>query len=145
MEAYAQDWHRIDLAQWRLLGGARQAEEMELLAAIASRFHAQCLDATGRAFYDSFRDQGVWPPPGCKSIAEVAARLYEEPPVRRAILVVDALRFDLAAALCEWLGEGTLEAYVANVPSETYVGMTSLLPRTDVRTGPWLEWEGGHA
>ena len=33
-------------------------------------------------------------------------------------LVVDALRFDLAAELHKRLGEGTLEAYVAGVPSE---------------------------
>ena len=58
--------------------------------------------------------------------------LYEEPAVRRAILVVDALRFDLGVALRERLGEGVLEAYIANVPSETYVGMTSLLPRSVV-------------
>ena len=101
VEAYAQDWHRIDLAHWRLLAAARQAEEMELLASIANRFYIQYLDAAGRAFYDAFRDGGVWPPHGCRSITELTPRLYEEPAARRAILVVDALRFDLAAALRE--------------------------------------------
>ncbi len=105
---------------------------MELLASIANRFSMQYLDAAGRAFYDAFRDGGVWPPHGCRSITELTPRLYEASAARRAILVVDALRFDLASALRERLGEGVLEAYVANVPSETYVGMTSLLPRSAV-------------
>lgn len=133
VEAYASKWHQIDLAHWHLLAAAWRAEEMELLASIADRFYVKYLDAVSRAFYDAFRDEKRWPPEGCKPIAELTKELYNPPETRRAILVVDALRFDLAAALCERLGEGTLEAYLANVPSETYVGMTSLLPTPDAR------------
>jgi len=147
IEAYTRKWHLIDLRHWRLLSGARRAEEMELLAAIADRFYIKYLDETGRAFYESFKEDGVWPPKGCKSIIELATKLYEATG-QKAILFVDSLRFDLAAALLERLGEGELEAFVANVPSQTYVGMTSLLPRNDVHLKveegtPILPWESG--
>ena len=62
VKAYTSDWHRIDLAHWRLLAAARKSDEVELLASIADRFYVKYLDATGRAFYDSFRDSTQWPP-----------------------------------------------------------------------------------
>jgi hypothetical protein len=144
VEAYAAGWHRIDLAHWRLLADARRAEDLELLAAVADRFYTRYLDRAGRAFYDRLESAtagSTWPPPGCRPVVELASTLYAAPHGRRAVLVVDALRYDLAAALQERLGEGTLEAYVASVPSETWVGMTSLLPAPDVR----LEVSGGGA
>ena len=137
--AYIKDWHQIDLAHWRLLAAARRADEMEVLAAAADRFYTKYLDAVGQAFYNTFRDAAQWPPNGCQSVSELASVLFSSSAARKAILVVDALRFDLAAALQANLGEGELTGYVANVPSETWVGMTSLLPVPDAH----LEIKGG--
>ena len=137
--AYIKDWHQIDLAHWRLLAAARRADEMEVLAAAADRFYTKYLDAVGQAFYNAFRDAAQWPPNGCQSVSELASVLFSSSAARKAILVVDALRFDLADALQASLGEGELTGYVANVPSETWVGMTSLLPAPDAH----LEIKGG--
>lgn len=139
VEAYTKDWHQIDLAHWRLMAAARRAEEMELLAAAADRFYTKYLDAVGQAFYTTFRDAAQWPPSGCPSVSDLTSELFSSNAARKAILVVDALRFDLAAALRASLGEGELSGYLANVPSETWVGMTSLLPTPDVH----LEIKGG--
>lgn len=139
VEAYIKDWHQIDLAHWRLMAAARRADEMEVLAAAADRFYTQYLDAVGQAFYTAFRDAAQWPPSGCQSVSELASQLFSGSTARSAILVVDALRFDLAAALRASLGEGELTGYLANVPSETWVGMTSLLPNPDAH----LEIKGG--
>ena len=54
-------------------------------------------------FYKSFRDGEVWPPTGCSSIAEVAEALWTGDNAKKAVLVVDTLRFDLAAHLVERL------------------------------------------
>jgi len=133
ISAYVASWHEIDLTHWQLCCAARKAEEMELIVSVADRFYTKYLDEAGRAFYETFRDEGKWPPSGCKSVSEVVAGLFNEPTVKRAIIIVDALRFDLAANLRRKLGEGSLEPYVANVPSETHVGMASLLPQPNVR------------
>lgn len=131
VKAYIEDWHQIDLAHWRLLAAARRADEMEALAAAADRFYTKYLDAVGQAFYTAFHDDAQWPPSGCQSVSQLASELFSSSAARKAILVVDALRFDLAAALKASMGEGELTGYVANVPSETWVGMTSLLPNPD--------------
>lgn len=128
VDAYVAKWHMIDLDHWRLLDSARKADGLEPLAAIADRFYTRYADATARAFYKVLREQSSWPPEGCRGVAEVAGGLYRSSKSRRAILMVDALRFDLAVALRQRLDDGDLEGVVANVPSETWVGMTSLLP-----------------
>lgn len=125
---YETDWHRIDLAHWRLLAAARKVDEMEPLAAVADRFYVKYLDAVNRKLYETIRERPAWPPIGCRGVSEVSAELFATPSGKRAVLVVDALRFDLAAALQQRLDHGALSSFVANVPSETFVGMTSLLP-----------------
>lgn len=130
---YADQWHRIDLAHWRLLAATHEAEDTELLARLGDRFYTRYLDAAGRAFYNAFKGSATWPPADCDAVSKLVTTLYRTSNERRAILVVDALRYDLAAALRERLGEGSLEPYVAAVPTETFVGMTALLPGTTVK------------
>lgn len=130
---YADQWHRIDLAHWRLLAAAHEAEDTELLARLGDRFYTRYLDAAGRAFYDAFKGSVAWPPADCHAVTGLHKKLYRPSKDRRAILVVDALRYDLAAALRERLREGTLEPYIAAVPTETFVGMTALLPGATVK------------
>jgi hypothetical protein len=133
VDRYETDWHGIDLAHWRLMAAARRADEMEPLALIADRFYVKYLDAVNRKFYETVRDEKTWPPTGCRGVRGVTAELFAPPKGKRAILIVDAMRFDLAADLRQRLGEGVLSSYVANVPSETFVGMTSLLPGVSTR------------
>jgi len=133
VQAYAQDWHKIDLGHWKLQAAARREQDMEILAAAADRFYLNYLEATGQAFYDAFRKGGKWPPEGCNGVGGIIPGLFEDSPQRRAILVVDALRYDLAVYLKECIGDGDLSAYIANVPSVTWVGMTGLLPDCESR------------
>ncbi|NLD71863.1 MAG: PglZ domain-containing protein [Chloroflexi bacterium] len=128
VRAYADQWHAVDLAHWRLLAAARKADDGEAIAAIADRFYVQYLEQVNQAFYGSLGKGGTWPPESCQGVAGVTAELYQQSGTPQAILIVDALRFDLAAALCERLEDAQLGATIANVPSDTWVGMTSLLP-----------------
>ncbi len=139
VQAYAQDWHKIDLGHWKLQAAARREQDIEILAAAADRFYLSYLEITGQAFYDGFRNEEKWPPEGCNGVCDLIPGLFEDSPQRRAILVVDALRYDLAAYLKKSLGYGDLTAYIANVPSVTWVGMTSLLPDCESR----LEFKEG--
>lgn len=128
VHAYTQDWHKIDLSHWTLQVAARQEQDMEVLAAAADRFYLKYLKAVGQAFYEAIQSAGSWHPEGCKSVSDLTSKLFKSDGKRKAILMVDALRYDLAAYLRESLSEGELEAYLADVPTETWVGMSSLIP-----------------
>lgn len=131
--AYVNDWHKIDLQHWRILVESWKSEHLETLARIAERFYRSYLEQVSQRFYESFADNPTWPPENCRPVRELAESLYREPTGRRAIVVVDALRFDLATELASHFEEACLEGFVANVPTETFVGMTSLIPGLDIQ------------
>jgi hypothetical protein len=143
VSAYARDWHAIDVAHWRLLAGANRLDDMEAVAKVGDRFYFSYLQCVGQAFYDAFRDGGAWPPAGCRSVREVIGSLYSKPGkgTKKAVLIVDALRYELGCRLAEKLDGAEVEPLIADLPSETWVGMTALTPGCDAR----LDVEaGGH-
>ena len=142
VDAYAGDWHKIDIAHWRLLAAANQLDDMEVVARIGDRFYFNYLKCAGQAFYESFRDGGVWPPDGCQSARDLVAELYAPPTacVKKAVIVVDALRYGLGKRLAEAFDSAVVDPVIADLPSETWVGMSALLPGYDAE----LQVEGGH-
>ncbi|MFC2108259.1 PglZ domain-containing protein [Candidatus Bipolaricaulota bacterium] len=133
VSAYVERWYQIDLEHWRILVGSRRTEGLEMLAEIAERFYRSYLERVSQQFYESFADTPAWPPEGCRSVSEVTGSLYSVASgQRRAIIVVDALRFDLATDLASRFENAEVEGVVANVPTETFVGMSSLLPDLDI-------------
>lgn len=143
VDSYAGHWHNIDVAHWRLLAAANQLDDMEVVARIGDRFYFKYLQCTGQAFYDSFRDGGVWPPEGCQSARELVAALYSLPPTdaNKAVLVVDALRYGLGKRLADAFDDAVVDPVIADLPSETWVGMSALVPECDaeLKVG-----DGGH-
>jgi PglZ domain len=142
VDSYAGHWHKIDIAHWRLLAAANRLDDMEIVARIGDRFYFKYLQCTGQAFYDSFRDGGVWPPLGCPSARDVVAALYSPPSAgeKKAVLIVDALRYGLGTRLADELDNAEVDPVIADLPSETWVGMSALVPGYDAE----LQVEGGH-
>lgn len=141
VDVYAREWHEIDTAHWRLLAAAGQLDDMEAIAKIGDRFYFKYLQCANQAFYDSFRDSIAWPPAECRSVRDVVEGLYSKPAkgAKKAVLIVDALRYGLGCRLASQLENAEVEPVIADVPSETWVGMTALVPGCDVE----LDVEGG--
>lgn len=141
MDAYAREWHAIDFAHWQLLARASRLDDMELIAQVGDRFYFAYLQCAGQAFYESFRDDGVWPPTECPSVRRAVERVFAMPSKgeKKAVLVVDAMQYCLGAHIAEKLEGAHVEALVADVPSETWVGMTAWLPGCDAK----LDVDGG--
>lgn len=142
VDSYAGHWHQIDVAHWNLLATANQLDDMEVMARVGDRFYFEYLQCTGQAFYDSFRDGGVWPPEGCRGARELVAALYSPPPVgaKKAVLVVDALQYGLGKKLADAFDDAVVDPVIADLPSETWVGMSALVPGYDAE----LQVDGGH-
>ncbi len=145
VEQYAQGWYQVDLHHWQLLNAVRQveddADDFDVLAMLADRFYSRYLDKLGQVFYDAVKTESAWPPEGCTGIAALAKTLFESVKQPNAILIVDALRLDLATMLKQYLGQGELQAYLAHLPTETWVGMKTLTPGFNAR----LEIKNGKA
>ncbi|MEW6746511.1 MAG: PglZ domain-containing protein [Planctomycetota bacterium] len=133
VQAYAEEWWRIDSDYWMLLAGIRKADNVERLRVAADAFYGEYLEETSRRFRELVRDTEGWPPAGCPSVRELAQTLWSTGPTPRAVLVIDALRYDLGRVLASTSAEAQVHHVVTHVPSETSVGMTGLLPCSDVR------------
>ncbi len=126
---YAETWHDVDATYWELSAGVRKTVGMEALQAVADLAYVHYLQTTNEAFRRALNGPADWAAWG-DDLASRAARALWTGSGRRAILVVDALRYDLAERLTQKRGGGqaAVEPWVAAIPATTPVGMTALLP-----------------
>ncbi len=132
VEAYADEWYAIDLGYWQLLAGVREADEAERLLAAAGLAYSQYLEETARRFHELVHAGGEWPPAGSRGVRSLAATLFAGAKARSAVIIVDALRFDLARRLADGVEGAKVESFAGHLPSVTAVGMAGLLPLDDV-------------
>lgn len=126
VEAHAETWFEIDGLHAAIVRDSAEVNGSEPLVAWADRLYADLLTEINQRFYSKLEDQ-VWPPEGVCPVSDLSTRIFAEPRAR-AILVVDAFRYDLAVTLRDRLRDGKVAPVVANLPSVTYIGMTSLIP-----------------
>ena len=109
-----------------------RAEEHQLptTAQVADRVYADYANALNTGFFQRLVAAGSAAVPGLPNVtAHLEQRLWRAKG-RRAVIIVDALRYDCALAIQEALREQdvTLEPIIALLPTVTPVGMTALLP-----------------
>jgi len=143
--AYTERWWRADRAYRRYRAIGRSSPELAPVAETVRRLHRRYLEETNKRFAEALDGhvslEATGLPPGRSFWPVEGAR-------RRAVLVLDAFRFELARDLEEQLrapgGETKVElrAMRAPIPSVTPLGMAALLPVddpiVDVRLGG--EW-----
>ena len=115
------------------------AEEHDLISAVrvADRAYADYANALNTRFFQALLETGSTTVQG---FADVTSRLEESiwhATGRRAVVIVDALRYDCAFAIKEGLREQDVlvEPLVALLPTVTPVGMTALLPLSGASIG----------
>ena len=123
-----------------------RAEEHGFIAVIrvADRAYAGYANALNARFFQAFEAAGLTAVP---EFPEVTAHLEESlwhASGRRAVIIVDALRYDCALAIKDGLREQdvVVEPVVATLPTVTPIGMTALLPLSGVEVG--LEVRGNN-
>jgi PglZ domain len=96
---------------------------------VANRAYGEYLQVLNAAFFEALRERTEWKLSGVRPVGEVAADIWSAR-APRAVIIVDALRFDCAIEIREKLRHpgSTLTLALACIPTRTWVGMTALLP-----------------
>ncbi len=125
--ALAVEWRHVDLRQ------RADAEGVPAVARVADRSYAAYAIALNDAFFERVAAAGSLEPAG---VPEVTAHLGQDlwwSKGRRAVVIVDAFRYDCALALRGQLRANHVEVkpVLAVLPTVTPIGMTALLPLAD--------------
>lgn len=128
-EVFVRNAEPVDLQHIEI---RRQAEERGLpsIAAVADRHYASYTKALNGRFFKDYASQGHADIEGIPLVTEKLEHDLWYEKERRAVVVVDALRFDCALAIRGALQghEVKVEPARAQLPTITAVGMTALMP-----------------
>jgi hypothetical protein len=130
--AYAAGAWEVDDAFLRIAAACREQPEMASARRLAGRVYARFLDIVNQRFTDLVEDGSSWGVEGFHPVTDIVDDLWSAPPksrARRAVIVVDALRLDIAERLMERLPSAELHPVTTTLPTTTPFGMTALLPR----------------
>lgn len=129
VDRYSSTWWPIDALYLRVAAACREDPDLVTASALASRVYFDYLDAVNQRFSDLLEVDTSWPPTGTRGVVDVALKVWAPSASRQAVLIVDALRFDLARQVADALGAGVaLEPVLTTLPSTTPFGMTALVP-----------------
>jgi len=124
--------HNAGCVEQQHLTLRREAEERGLpsVAAIADRHYASYTNALNGRFFKCYVKQGSIEIADLPGVTEKLERDLWNEKNRRAVVIVDALRFDCALAIADDLRghDVVVEPMRAELPTITPVGMTALMP-----------------
>lgn len=139
-EAYASDWHSIDWSHLVVRDVCSRHPDLEHVRELADRAYFEYVAAINDHFADLVAGAEIWPPAGLKGVTDIRQSVWLEGG-RRAVIISDALRWDLAQQIASGLASVSVTPVMSTLPSITPFGMTAMLP---LRQGePVVKWAGG--
>jgi hypothetical protein len=129
--AYAARWWRCDRLHLRIRAACARAPRLEAVRRVADLAYLLAYLAPVNDRFAALVDvEGAWPPRDVRPVDAARETLWDADGQRHAVVICDALRWDLAEELREGLPEGdcTLTPLASTLPSKTPFGMTALLP-----------------
>ena len=127
--AYAGRWWRVDALHMRLRAACSAASGLTAVRHVADHTYFEYASEVNARFAELVEAEGAWPPRDTAGVAGLRPALWASSGGRRAVVLSDALRWDLAQALQERLGDGcTLTPVLSTLPADTGFGMSALLP-----------------
>ncbi len=115
------------------------AEEqgLEAVAKVADRAYATYTNTLNERFFQHLAATGTASVPGFEPVTSRLEETLWNTPGKRAVVVVDALRYDCALAVAALLREQQVEVepVIAMLPTVTPIGMTALLPISSAQVG----------
>lgn len=146
IERYAAEWWKVDRSYRHFRTQLDQgAGHLDAALKWTNRIYHQYLEEVNSRFTTLVSQEGAWPPAG----QEVGLRAFWDQQssrsgIRRALVIVDALRYELAQDLAARLeiDAGNVGVTLSPVPSVTQLGMAALLPQwsdfeVDYMDGEW--------
>ncbi len=138
VESYAGGWYEADWLHLRVREACSQHADLERVREIADNAYFEYVAAVNDRFSAFVEQENAWPPAGTRGVEQIRKRVWLEGNGRRAVIVSDALRWDLGAQLGS---RSKVELLMSTLPSITPYGMTAMLPlRPDE---PVVKWSGG--
>ncbi len=125
--AFAERWWEADRRHLAVRAACERIAGLEQVRRVADLMYFEYVESTNDRFASLLEAEGRWPPDGTIGVGQVAPGLWDPGEGRRAVVVTDALRFDLARDLAEALG-ATLTPVLSTIPTITPFGMVALLP-----------------
>lgn len=129
--AYTARWWHCDRLHLRVRAASAGAPGLETVRRVADLAYLLAyLAPVNDRFAALVEAEGAWPPRDVRPVDAVRGELWDAEGQRHAVVICDALRWDLAEELREDLPEGdcTLAPLASTLPSKTPFGMTALLP-----------------
>ena len=155
IERYTQSWWQVDRAYRHFRATVdRGVGHLDAALKWTQRIYQDWLEAANERFGQALLQEGQWPPP---PLALGVSGLWADSPAgglrRRAVVVVDGLRYELGQELAGRLRPGpqvTPDFALSTLPSVTSLGMAALLPgwpafQVDHTGGQWTITAPGFA
>jgi hypothetical protein len=124
------------------------AEEQgfEAVAAVADRVYATYANTLNARFFQHLTTTSTGSIPGFEPVTSRLEETLWTTPGKRAVVIVDALRYDCALAIAGLLRDQQVEVepLVAMLPTVTPIGMTALLPISSANVGLQIKSNGVH-
>ncbi len=130
---YTEQWWRLDATHLELRARTTAVPGLERLRQIADLALFAYTSMAADAFTTAIEAGGVWQSAELSSVNQLHEPLWRlNPNQRRAVIISDAFRWDLAQQTREHLARQgrsvTVQAVLSTLPSITPFGMTALLP-----------------
>ncbi len=128
--AYRERWWRADWLQLEVRAACATVGGLESVRRVADLAHFDYAARTNQRFSELVEASGGWPPSGLAAVDTLRGKMWQGDGPRVAVILCDALRWDLAQAVLGKLSgpDHSVEAVASVLPSETPFGMASLLP-----------------
>ncbi|MGH7862718.1 MAG: PglZ domain-containing protein, partial [Candidatus Dormibacteraceae bacterium] len=129
LRVYTESAGKVDREHWRLIADCRKEADVEDLLLVANRAYGEYLETLNETFFENLRERTEWKLSDICPVSEVAADVWNARGPR-AVIIVDALRYDCAIEIRDKLRlpESSLTPALSCIPTRTWVGMTALLP-----------------
>ncbi|HZC06132.1 MAG TPA: PglZ domain-containing protein, partial [Ktedonobacterales bacterium] len=133
IQSYTQDWWQLDAAHLEILAAATGTPGLERVRQIADLALFEYVNAASDAFSEIVERGARWPLSTLSSVDTVHAAMWKlEPHQRRAVIISDAFRWDLAQRTRMMAANHSrtveVEPVLSTAPSITPFGMAALLP-----------------
>jgi hypothetical protein len=143
---YADEAWQVGLLHLRIRAACVQARGPEVVRKLADLAYFEHVSCFADRFCDLVGREGSWPPADVPEVGSIRKALWSKAHRRKAVIVTDGLRLDLARMVehrLELEGEVSLDVVATTLPSNTPFGMVALLPLP--AQGPAVSFVGGKA
>lgn len=129
IKKYTTRWWQIDWLHLRIRAACAKQDGLEKVSRVVDLAYFDYVAQVNQRFTDLVEQKKVWPLEDTTEVESLRKSLWTVGKRRHAVLVIDALRWDLGSNLKEKLGEEcVLEPVLATIPTKTPFGMATLLP-----------------